>query len=118
MTAITPEVLGKNVYTGEEQKSLNIRLKKIENNINYDNRSYTTTTNNTTINQNKGLIRFLLEIIFFPIILLYKIIKALIINLDFGGNYKEYKKQNELYDRRKKILKKAYKMQRFDDEIY
>jgi hypothetical protein len=118
MSAITPEVLRRDLDREDNNKNLNIRLKKVENNINYDNRTYNTTTNNTTINENKGFLRFVLEMVFFPVILIYKIIKAIIIKLDFKGNYKEYKRVNDIYDKRKRILKKAYKMQRLDDEIF
>ena len=117
---IIPEVLQKDIRQSKDNKTLNIKLQKIENRQpynKYDNKQ-TITHNITTINEHKGFIRFIFDIVTFPIVLVYKSLKYVIIKADFNGNYKEYKERNDSIKRRKKLLKKAYKISRYDDEVF
>jgi hypothetical protein len=119
MSAIIPEVMQREIERKDNQ-NYNIHLSKTENNQTYNKIDNSNTDNSTTINntQTKGFLRFVFDIITFPLVLVYRIIKYPFIRYEVKDNYNKYK---QLYNKRKateKALKKIEKMQGFNDEIF
>lgn len=118
MGAITPEVI-RNSNIQDDRPLNNINLTKVENKKVFNKYDYSrTVTNNTTItNESKGFFRFILDTVLFPITFPYKVIRYFILKYDLRGNIRKNNKHNYDYDKNKKMIKKIFKMQRFEDEI-
>ena len=88
--SIIPEVVKTQLQKDSNQPTLNLKLEQnIDKRISY-NQTYT--TNNTTNNSiQKGFFRFVLEILFLPVIIIHKVTKHIFTKYDLKNKYKAEK---------------------------
>lgn len=108
--AIIPEIL-RSPKVQRENNTPNYNFNLTQNvdkrNIYDTHNTYNSISNNTTVNKsNKGFLRFLIEIIFLPITLIYKLLKHFFIKYDLYEKLKLEKKRIKAYNFMKKFMKK------------